>query len=82
MCLTLSSAKWRISLPDKKSERINISETMKYSDNSLSAGDKSSLARQGNAALKFPEEKHRIEMRYNNVGGNCSNLCDRWHHSQ
>lgn len=33
--LTLSSAKWRIFLPDKKSERINISETMKYSDNSV-----------------------------------------------
>lgn len=82
MCLTLSSAKWRISLPDKKSERINISETTKYSDSSLSAGDKSTLARREGAALKFPEEEHRIEMSYNNVGGNCSDPCDRRHHSQ
>jgi len=81
VCLTLPSEKWRISLPGKKSDRINISETVEYSDNSLSAGDKSTLARQENAALKFPEEC-RIEMRYNKVGGSCSNLCDRWHHSQ
>jgi len=45
----------RVSLPYRRRETINISEAAKHSDNSLSAGDKSTSARQEKAALKFLE---------------------------
>lgn len=40
------------------------------------------LGQTGEGCFKIPGEQHGIEMRYNNVGGDCSDLRDRWHHSQ